>query len=91
MTLYVIDAVAALFVLIGYHIAFRQKLVRAWTSRLRSPEAQPGEGGGLLAATGDLEGVASVFRIVGIMIMAFSFTVGAFANLMSYYAHASAG
>ena len=91
MTLYVIDAVAGLFVLIGFHVAFRQKLVRAWSSRLRSPHGQLGDGGRLVTATGDPEGVASVLRIVGVMIMAFSFTAGAFANLMVYYASASAG
>lgn len=89
MTPILIDAVAALCVLIGFHVAFRQKLVRAWSSGLRSPESQPGQGGSLLDATGDAEGVASVLRIVGVMIMAFSFTAGAFANLMVHYASAS--
>jgi hypothetical protein len=89
MTLYVIDAVAALFLLAGFHLAFRQRLVWAWGARLR-------QAGGLSTASGhtqspseDPEGVASVFRMAGVMIMAFSFTLGAFANLIAYYTAAS--
>ena len=91
MVLYFIDAAAALFVLIGFHVAFRQKLVRAWGARLRSLHDQGGETARPVAPTADPEGVASVLRIVGVMIMAFSFTGGAFANLISYYASASPG
>ena len=91
MVLYFIDAAAAFFVLIGFHVAFRQRLIRAWGARLRALRGQGGEAARTVAPTADPEGVASVLRIVGVMIMAFSFTGGAFANLISYYASASPG
>lgn len=89
MAIYVIDAVAAIFVLIGYHVAFRQKLMLAWVASVRrSKEASSTSHA--QAAPEDPEGVASVFRIAGVMIMAFSFTIGTFANLIAYYTSISA-
>jgi hypothetical protein len=85
MMLYVINAVAALFVLVGYHVAFRQRLVRAWGARLRSPGERSNAASRPQGASQDPEGIASVFRMAGVMIMAFSFTAGAFANLIAYY------
>jgi hypothetical protein len=86
--LYLIDVLAALFALIGFQLAFRQQRVRGWAARLRPPpeaaEAEPG------ALTEDPEGVAAVFRMVGVMVMAFSITAAAFANLIAHYASAGA-
>jgi hypothetical protein len=91
MTLYVINTAAALFILVGFHVAFRQKLVRAWGANLRHPDGRSNTAGHAQAASEDPEGIASVLRIAGVMIMAFSFTAGAFANLTAYYTAASAG
>jgi hypothetical protein len=85
MTLYVIDAVAALFILAGFHVAFRQRLVRAWGRRLRHPERRFHAPDDIETTSDDPDGIASVFRVAGVMIMAFSFTLGAFANLIAYY------
>jgi len=85
MTLYLIDAVAALFLLAGFHLAFRQKLVRAWGARLRRSDRRAAAACLSQGATEDPDGVASVFRMAGVMIMAFSFTLCAFANLIAYY------
>lgn len=85
MALYVINMLAAIFVLAGFHLAFRQKAVRALRARVRSlSDRSPVRG---VADVGDLpsEEVASVLRIAGVMIMAFSFTAAAFANLIAYY------
>lgn len=85
MALYIINVLAVIFVLAGFHLAFRQKTVRALTARVRSlSDRSPVRRG---ADVGNLpsEEVASVLRIAGVMIMAFSFTAGAFANLIAYY------
>jgi hypothetical protein len=89
MTLYLIDAVAALFLLAGFHLAFRQKRVRAWGARLRQAGGRSDAASHTQVASEDPEGVAAVFRMAGVMIMAFSFTLGAFANLIAYYTAAS--
>lgn len=78
-TLILIDLIAGVVFLIGLHIAFRQTLVRRWWARLRHTEN---------LATDD-EDVASVLRIAGVMIMAFAFTLGAFANLIVHYSSLS--
>lgn len=85
MTLYMINAVAAVFVLLGFHVAFRQQLVLAWVARLRQSDSRA------QAAPENREEIASVFRIAGVMIMAFSFTIGAFANLIAYYTSVGVG
>lgn len=89
MILYLIDAVAVMLVLLGFHVAFRQSLVRDLVGRLRRPAGQARTGVQPQAATEDYEGIASVFRIAGVMIMAFSFTAAAFANLIAYYSSKS--
>lgn len=91
MTLYVINAVVAMFVLIGFHAAFRQRLVLAWVARLRRSDGPSSAARHAQAAPEDRAEIASVFCIVGVMIMAFSFTIGAFANLIAYYMSVSAG
>lgn len=85
--LYAIDIVATFFFLVGFHVAFRQRLLRTWSGRFRHPHEGPAVATG--ASVEDPEGVASVFRIVGVMIMAFSFTGAAFANLITYYSSAT--
>jgi len=89
MTLYLIDAVAALFLLAGFHLAFRQERVRAWGARLQQARGRSQAASHNQVASEDPEGVAAVFRMAGVMIMAFSFTLGAFANLIAYYTAAS--
>ena len=83
MVLYVIDALAVLFIVIGFHLAFRQRLVRTWFSRLRPQHTEADIEGG--AGLEDPHGVASVMRMAGVMIMAFSFTGATFANLIAYF------
>jgi hypothetical protein len=81
MVLVLVNVLAALFIVVGFHVAFRQKRLRAWTARLGQRRwNEAGE---------DEEGVASALRMVGVMIMAFSFTSAAFANLIAYYSAAS--
>lgn len=80
-TLVFIDILAAVFVLLGFQLAFRQKAIRAWVaSRTGQPDA------GAKGEPVDRNGVDSVLRMIGIMIMAFSVTGCAFANLIAYYA-----
>lgn len=80
-TLVFIDILAAVFVLLGFQLAFRQKAIRAWVaSRTGQPDA------GAEGEPVDRTGVDSVLRMIGIMIMAFSVTGCAFANLIAYYA-----
>lgn len=81
-----IDAAALVFVSIGFHLAFRQKAVRRWLRPVpvRIPAAsKPTRDGSAAQDEGDE--FAPVLRMLGIMIMAFSFTIGAFANLIAYY------
>lgn len=88
MTLYVTNAVAAMLVLVGFHVAFRQRLVLAWVARLRQSNGSANAAATVQAAP--REDIASVLRIAGVMIMAFSFTIGAFVNLIAYYTAVSA-
>ena len=81
--LLVIDVVAAVLVIAGFHTGFRQKFLRSLWARLHQPSASVSTGFG--SPVRDPEGVASVFRIAGVMIMAFSFTAATFANLIAYY------
>lgn len=75
-----IDIFAAVLVLIGFNVAFRQRAVRSMLGRSpRDPSAT--EGGP--------DELASVFRIVGVMLMAFGVTVCVFANLIAYYSRAA--
>ena len=85
MALYVINVVAAMFVLLGFHVAFRQRLMLAWVARLRRSDGPPSSAANAEVDSEDREEIASVFRIAGVMIMAFSFTLGTFANLIAYY------
>ena len=43
MTLYVVNVVAAMFVLLGFHVAFRQRFVLAWVARLRRSDETPAQ------------------------------------------------
>ena len=79
--LYFIDSLAALFVLAGFQLAFRQKRLEMWRRRLWYPHGSPA----MRTPAEDPEGVASVLRIVGVMVMAFSFTGAVFANLIAHY------
>jgi len=80
-----IDILAALFVVAGFQLAFRQKAIRAWVqSRNGRREATP------KAERDDPDSLDSVWRMTGVMIMAFSVTGCAFANLLAYYAAQSA-
>ena len=80
-TLVFIDILAALFVILGFQLAFRQKAIRTWAAsrsgRRDAPPKTERDG------PHDLD---SVWRMVGVMIMAFSITACVFANLLSYYA-----
>lgn len=68
MTLLVINAMAALFVVVGFHVAFRQRLVRAWAARLRHPDGRSNAARHAQTAPEDPEGIASVYRIAGVMV-----------------------
>jgi len=81
-----IDAAVLVFVSIGFHLAFRQKTIRRWLRpvRVRASAASRSTRDGSTADS-DEDEFAPVLRMLGIMIMAFSFTVGAFASLIAYY------
>ncbi|WP_421932405.1 hypothetical protein [Phenylobacterium sp.] len=74
-----VDILAGILVILGFHIGFRKSFLRSlrtWRLRPTSPE---------VATASEFEELASVFRIVGVMLMAFSFTGACFANLIVYY------
>jgi hypothetical protein len=77
-----IDVIAGILALVGFHIAFRQQVVRRLLGRSSQnlPEVTKDEP----------DELASVFRIFGIMLMAFAITVGVFANLIAHYSGAVA-
>jgi hypothetical protein len=81
--LYVIDAVAVVVFFVGFHVAFRQNALHALGARLQRIQ---GKTASQNAVSEDPEGVASVFRMIGVMMMAFSFTAAAFANLIAHFA-----
>jgi hypothetical protein len=87
--LIVVNALAALFVFAGFHLAFRQKTVLGLSARVRSSFDRSRREPHLEAS--DSEGVASVLRLAGVMMMAFSFTAAAFADLIAYYTAADIG
>jgi hypothetical protein len=91
MALYVIDVLAAIFAFAGFHLAFRPRLMHPWGARLQQARDDSSQGWRAQAAREDPEGVASVLRMIGVMIMAFSITAAAFANLLAHYASGSAG
>ena len=74
--LYFIDSLAALFVLAGFQLAFRQKRLEMWRRRLWYPHGSP-------AMRTPAERLSEV-RILT-MVMAFSFTGAVFANLIAHY------
>jgi hypothetical protein len=84
--LVLVDAAALLFFLIGFHVAFRRDTARRWLAAIqaRTPVAGASDARNRPRQHGDDE-AASVFLMVGVMIMAFSFTAAAFANLLAYY------
>jgi hypothetical protein len=81
MALYFINGIAAVMVVLGFHLAFRQGFMRSVAGRLRHSDGGPQSD----ATAEDRQGIESVFRIAGVMIMAFSFTAAAFADLIAYY------
>jgi hypothetical protein len=72
-----VDGFALLFFVLGFHLAFRQGLVRRLWSKGRSDAGSD--------AGPEAEDVASALRIGGVMLMAFSMTICVFANLIAYY------
>jgi len=84
--LLLIDAAAVLFFLVGFHVAFRRETARRWLAAIqaRTPAANRSGERAAARAQGDDE-AAPVFLMIGVMIMAFSFTAAAFANLIAYY------
>ncbi len=84
----VIDLFAALMIIVGFHVGFRQDVARAlWTRfRARTDDLAQGEPSG--GPSSEVDPLRSVFRMAGVMIMAFSVTSAAFANLIAHYAAA---
>ena len=76
MALIGVDIFAAIIVLIGFNVAFRHKAVLGMFGQ------SPGD-----SALGkdEPDQLASVFRIAGVMLMAFGITICAFANLIAHY------
>ena len=81
MELIGVNIFAAVLVFIGFNLAFRPKAVR---SRFEQPRA------GREAPADEPDQLASVFRIAGVMLMAFGITICAFANLIVYYSRVGA-
>jgi len=73
MALIGINILAVILVLVGFNLAFRHKAVRVRFGQKAD------------AASDEPDELASVFRIAGVMIMAFGITICAFANLIVYY------
>jgi hypothetical protein len=82
--LLIVDVLAAVFVLIGFQLAFGRRAGARLAKARTSDARQPGAGGpdGETSA----EDLASVLRMVGVMIMAFSITGCVFANMIARYA-----
>lgn len=76
MELIGVDVFAVVLTFIGFNLAFRPKAVR---SRFGQQKARRDE------LAGEEDQMASVFRIAGVMLMAFGITICAFANLIAYY------
>ena len=77
-----INIFAIVVTAIGFHVAFRQRLVRGLVRQqakeVRPPRRDEDEG---------VDPLASVLRIAGVMLMAFGITVCAFANLIVYFSN----
>ena len=71
-----VDAVAILFALVGFHMAFRQRLVRRWARawRDRGGEARPAKP----AKPGGEDPVHYALIIFGMMLLAFGTILFAF-------------
>ena len=72
MALIGIYVFTAILVFIGFNLAFRHKAVLSRFERPQVRRDEPDE-------------MASVFRIAGVMLMAFGITICAFANLIAHY------
>jgi hypothetical protein len=68
-----VDALAAVLVALGLPLAIRPGALSAWFARR---QAEP---------PADVSGVASVLRMVGVMLTAFGVVIAAFANLIAWY------
>lgn len=88
MGLVPVDVFAALMAVVGFHIAFRQDVVRRLWNRLRARSGDSGAGKLSPDPTSGVDPMRSVFRMAGVMIMAFSVVSAAFANLIAHYASA---
>ena len=75
IALVALDLFCVVLILVGFQLAFRQGAVRSLLGR--PPAEGPDE-------------LASVFRIAGVMLMAFGATICAFANLIAYFSAHSA-
>ena len=80
-----IDALAAVLVLIGAPLTFRARSLAAWLSQRHVGQGQQTMVAGAPEQGPDREGIASVIRMVGVMMVAFGVTGCAFANLIAYY------
>lgn len=78
-----VDIFAVFLAVVGFHIAFRQRFVRGLVGQ-RETTAPRADGD-------EADPLASVFRIVGVMLMAFGITIGVFANLIAHFSAASPG
>lgn len=88
MGLIVFDLFAGLMIIVGFHVGFRQDVARGlWTRfRPRTDDLVQREPSG--GPSSEVDPLRSVFRMAGVMIMAFSVTSAAFANLIAHYAAA---
>ena len=81
-TVIVIDLIGFLLVLLGFHLAFRQELVRRWWGIWRDEQHRPREAPPLT----DDDPVRYVLRISGVMILAFGIVL----SLLFTLAHSPA-
>lgn len=67
----IVDVIGLLLAIIGFHMAFRQSVVRRLIGRL-----QPGKSAPLEAAGGHDDPLTYILRISGVMIMVFGVVIG---------------
>lgn len=69
-----VDALGFVLVVIGFHMAFRQPLVRRWLGRSARPASHSPAGEGA-------DPLTYVLRIAGVMIMVFGIAIGGMLTL----------